>query len=108
VGRVRGRNFVLAMSDARARCGRVLALSSPACFERSWYTAEEGTTALVHAPGTGQGRLVPVRVEPVAAGDMPVVLRPLTFVNLSMWSLLWLGPGSNRAFSSSFCGGCCD
>ena len=63
-----GQNFVLAMSDALARCDRVLALFSPAYFERPRYTTEEWTAALVHVPGTGQGRLVPVRVENVPAG----------------------------------------
>ena len=63
-----GRNFVLAMSDALARCDRVLALFSAAYFERPRYTTEEWTAALVHVPGTGQGRLVPVRVENVPAG----------------------------------------
>ena len=62
-----GGNFVLAMSDALARCDRVLALSSPAYFERPRYTTEEWTTALVHVPGTGQGRLVPVRVDTMPA-----------------------------------------
>ena len=45
-----GRNFVLAMSDALARCDRVLALLSAAYFERSRYTTEEWTAALVHGP----------------------------------------------------------
>jgi hypothetical protein len=77
-----GENFVLAMSDALARCDRVLALLSAAYFERARYTAEEWTAALLHGPGGGQGRLVPVRVEDVPAGTMPAVLRPLIFCDL--------------------------
>ena len=77
-----GQNFVLAMSDALARCDRVLALFSPAYFERPRYTTEEWTAALVHMPGTGQGCLVPVRVENLHAEDMPAVLRPLILCDL--------------------------
>ena len=77
-----GQNFMLAMSDALARCDRVLALFSPAYFERPRYTTDEWTAALVHVPGTGQGRLVPVRVETIPAEDMPAVLRPLIFCDL--------------------------
>ena len=77
-----GQNFVLAISDALARCDRVLALFSPAYFERPRYTTEEWTAALVHVPGTRQGRLVPVRVENLPAEDMPAVLRPLIFCEL--------------------------
>ena len=77
-----GQNFMLAMSEALARCDRVLALFSPAYFERPRYTTEEWTAALVHVPGTGQGRLVPVRVESMPAEDLPPVLRPLIFCDL--------------------------
>ena len=77
-----GRNFVLAMSDALDRCDRVVALFSAAYFDRSRYTTEEWTAALLHVPGTEQGRLVPVRVEDVPAGGMPAVLRPLVFCDL--------------------------
>ena len=78
-----GGNFVLAMSDALARCDRVLALLSAAYFERSRYTTEEWTAALVHGPGWEQGRLVPVRVAGVPAGMMPEVLRTLISCDLS-------------------------
>jgi tetratricopeptide (TPR) repeat protein len=78
-----GRNFMLAMSDALARCDRVLALLSPAYVERPRYTTEEWTAALVHGPGTGHGRLVPVQVETIPAEDMPAVLRPLIFCDLA-------------------------
>ena len=78
-----GGNFVLAMSDALARCDRVVALLSPAYFERPRYTTEEWTAALVHVPGTGQGRLLPVRVETMPVEEMPAVLRPLVFCDLA-------------------------
>ena len=77
-----GRNFVLAMDDALARCDRVLALLSLAYFERSRYTTDEWTAALVHVPGAGHGRLVPVRVENIPAEEMPAALRPLVFCDL--------------------------
>jgi hypothetical protein len=77
-----GQNFVLAMSDALGRCDRVLALLSPAYFERARYTTEEWTAALVHGPGTGQRPLVPVRVENLPAEDLPAVLRPVLFCDL--------------------------
>ena len=77
-----GQNFMLAMNDALARCDRVLALFSPAYFERPRYTTDEWTTALVHVPGTGQGRLVPVLVEKLPPEDIPAVLRTLIFCDL--------------------------
>jgi hypothetical protein len=77
-----GQNFVTAMSDALDRADRVVALFSPAYFERVRYTTEEWTAALLHMPGTGQGRLVPVRVENMPAEDMPAALRPLIFCDL--------------------------
>jgi hypothetical protein len=61
-----GQNFMLAMSDALTRCDRVEALFSAAYFDRDRYTTEERTASLVHQPGPGQGRLVPVRVEDVS------------------------------------------
>lgn len=87
------------MSDALARCDRVLALFSRAYFERPRYT-DEWTVALVHVPGTEQGRLVPVRVENMPGKDMPTVLRPLIFCDSdtraaydaesrSSWSTSW-------------------
>jgi hypothetical protein len=77
-----GRNFVTAMNDALERADRVVALFSSAYFERPRYTTDEWATAILHAPGTGQGRLVPVRLEDVPAEDMPAVLRPLIFCDL--------------------------
>ena len=72
-----GRNFVTAMSDALDRADRVVALFSAAYFDRSRYTTEEWSASMVHLPGAGQGRLVPVRVEEVAVEQVPAVLRPL-------------------------------
>jgi tetratricopeptide (TPR) repeat protein len=77
-----GQNFITAMSDSLQRCDRVVALFSAAYFDRSRYTTQEWGTALVHAPGTGESRLVPVRVEEVAIRDMPAVLRPLVYRDL--------------------------
>ena len=77
-----GQNFVLAMSDALERCDRMVALFSAAYFDRDRYTTDEWTNALLHRPGTGQGQLVPVRVEEVPPADMPAVLRPLVFCDL--------------------------
>jgi hypothetical protein len=77
-----GQNFMLAMSDALARCDRVVALLSAAYFERDRYTSDEWAAAMLHVPGTGQGRLVPVRVAEVPPADMPPVLRPLVFGDL--------------------------
>jgi tetratricopeptide (TPR) repeat protein len=77
-----GQNVVLAMSDALAHCDRVVALFSAAYFERPRYTTDEWTAAMLHAPGTGRPRLVPVRVENVQQEDMPAVLQPLIFYDL--------------------------
>ena len=72
-----GQNFVTAMSDALDRADRVVALFSAAYFERERYTTEEWSAAVVHVPGVAERRLVPVRVEAVAADKVPAVLRPL-------------------------------
>jgi tetratricopeptide (TPR) repeat protein len=77
-----GQNFVLMMSDALARCDRVVALFSAAYFERDRYTSDEWTAAMLHVPGTVPGRLVPVRVQEVPPADMPPVVRPLVFGDL--------------------------
>ena len=77
-----GQNFMTAMSDALGRCDRVVALFSAAYFDRSRYTTEEWSAAALHVPGTGDNRLVPVRVEEVPATDMPAVLRPLVYRDL--------------------------
>ena len=77
-----GQNFMAAISDALDRCDRVLALFSAAYFDRSRYTNEEWTAAALHVPGTGDNRLVPVRVEEVPTAQMPAVLRPLISCDL--------------------------
>jgi tetratricopeptide (TPR) repeat protein len=77
-----GQNFMLAMTDALARCDRVLALLSAAYFDRARYTTEEWTAALLHGPDRDQGRLVPVRVENIPREDVPQVLRPLISCDL--------------------------
>jgi hypothetical protein len=77
-----GQNFVTAMSDALERCDRVVALLSAAYFDRSRYTTEEWSAAVLHVLGTGEGRLVPVRVEEVPPAAMPAVLRPLLFCDV--------------------------
>jgi tetratricopeptide (TPR) repeat protein len=75
-----GQNFVTAMSDALARCDRVLALVSSAYFERSRHTTMEWSAAM--ALDAREGRLVPVRVEDVPVEMMPALLRPLIFFDL--------------------------
>jgi TIR domain len=77
-----GRNFVTAISDALGRCDRVVALLSAAYLDRGRYTTDEWTAALLHKPGTEQGRLVPMRVEDVLVETMPPVLQPLLFGDL--------------------------
>ena len=77
-----GSNLVTALSDALGRCDRIVALFSTAYLDRSRYTTEEWMAALVHLPGTAEGRLVPVRVEQIPVRDMPAVLRPLMFCDL--------------------------
>jgi len=77
-----GRNFVTAMSAALERCDRVVALFSAAYFDRSRYTTEEWSAAVLHVPGMAQDSLVPVRVEEVPAGKVPAVLRPLLYCDV--------------------------
>ena len=72
-----GQNFVTKMNDALARTGRVVALFSATYFERERYTTTEWSASVVHVPGAGEGRLVPVRVEEVPAEKVPPSLRPL-------------------------------
>jgi TIR domain/Tetratricopeptide repeat/NB-ARC domain len=72
-----GQNFIIAMSDALARCERVLALFSAAYFERPRYTTEEWAAAL-----TRRDRIVPVRVEDVPEDGVPPVLRTLIYADL--------------------------
>jgi hypothetical protein len=77
-----GRNFVTAMSDALEQCDRVIALFSAALFDRSRYTAEKWSAALLHGAALEESRLVPVRVEKVPATQVPRVLRALVYRDL--------------------------
>jgi tetratricopeptide (TPR) repeat protein len=72
-----GRNFIAAMNGALGQCDRVVALFSAAYFEPERYTTEEWSSSLVHMPGAAAERLVPVRVDTVAAEKVPPLLRPL-------------------------------
>ncbi|MEU0557419.1 FxSxx-COOH system tetratricopeptide repeat protein [Dactylosporangium sp. NPDC006015] len=72
-----GDNVVLRMSDALDRADRVLALWSPTYFERDRFTTDEWTSVMGQRPdGTGQRRLVPIRVAEVIP---PSVLAPLVY-----------------------------
>jgi len=71
-----GQNFVIAMSDALDRCGRVVALFSDAYFDRARYTTHEWT-AFVLVGELSAERLVPLRIEDVPARRVPALLRPL-------------------------------
>jgi hypothetical protein len=63
-----GRNFVTAMSDALDRAERVVALFSTAYFDRSRYTVEEWSAAVLHVPGASPTRVLwePVLVWPAS------------------------------------------
>jgi hypothetical protein len=72
-----GDNVVLRMSDALDRAERVLALWSPAYFERDRFTTNEWTAVMARRPDeTGQRRLVPIRVAEVPP---PALLTPLAY-----------------------------
>jgi hypothetical protein len=58
------------------------AVFSAAYFDRSRYTTEEWSAGVLHVPGTGQARLVPVRVQDVPAAEVLAVLRPLVYRDL--------------------------
>ena len=74
-----GRNFVTAISDALEHADRVIALFSAAYFDRSRYTTEEWSSAVLHVRSMEDGRLVPVRVEDVPSEKVPALLRPLLY-----------------------------
>lgn len=78
-----GQNFIMKMNDAMARTDRVLALFSPAYFERTRYTAGEWSASLVQVADADDGRLVPVWVERLAPEHVPPVLRHLIARDLS-------------------------
>ncbi|KUM72274.1 FxSxx-COOH system tetratricopeptide repeat protein [Streptomyces curacoi] len=67
-----GENFVKKMNDALERSAAVIALFSPQYFAPGRYTEEEWTAAVA-----GRGRFVPLVVEPLEAGRLPSILRPL-------------------------------
>jgi tetratricopeptide (TPR) repeat protein len=73
-----GDNVTLRINDALARAEQVLALWSPAYFERHRFTLDEWTAVLAATPDTRR-RLVPVRV---AAVDPEPVLRPILYADL--------------------------
>lgn len=77
-----GRKFVTSMSDALDRCDRVVALFSVAYFERPRYTTDEWANAMLHLPGIGEGRLIPLRIQDVSPAGMPAVLRALMYRDL--------------------------
>jgi tetratricopeptide (TPR) repeat protein len=77
-----GQNFVTAMNDGLARADRVIAIFSPAYFDRAAYTATEWTSSLVRVPGLSENRLVPIRVEEVPAEQVPPLLRSLVCCDL--------------------------
>ncbi len=76
-----GQNFILKISDALDRAGRVVALWSAEYFSRPRYTTEEWSAALA-MPGQREGRLVPLRVENVPDDVMPGILRPVLYRDL--------------------------
>ncbi|MET0414903.1 MAG: FxSxx-COOH system tetratricopeptide repeat protein [Actinoplanes sp.] len=75
-----GANAVLKMNDALARARRVLALYSPAYFDRDRFAVDEWTAVLAERPDTeGRRRLVPVRVAKV---EPPPILRATVYRDL--------------------------
>jgi hypothetical protein len=78
-----GQNFITAMSDALQRADQVIAFFSTAYFNRIGQASDEWTTAALHVPGSRQNRLVPVLVEAVPASQIPAVLRPFMFCDLT-------------------------
>ena len=79
-----GQNFVLAMSDALARCDRVVALFSAAYFERARYTTRrvDGGDAARSGHGSRAG-WCRCGWRTCLPEDMPPVLRPLFSVTCS-------------------------
>lgn len=75
-----GDNVTLRISDALQRADRILALWSPAYFERERFTTDEWTATMAQRPDTdGRRVLVPVRIAEVAP---PEVLRQLIYRDL--------------------------
>jgi hypothetical protein len=76
-----GTNFVLAMERALDRAQRMVAVLSPAYFERTWTRVEQHAAFVDHAQ-TGDGYLVPVVVEPCDEA-VPRLFRLLIRVDLA-------------------------
>ncbi|MFD0521294.1 FxSxx-COOH system tetratricopeptide repeat protein [Paractinoplanes durhamensis] len=74
-----GDNFVLRMSDALARCDRVLALLSKDYFDRERFTTDEWTVVLAERPDKRGRRLIPLRVAEV---EPPSILRAVLYRDL--------------------------
>ena len=74
-----GANFITKISDTLDRADRVVALWSAEYFRPSRYTTHEWSAVL--ADGR-EGRLVPVRIEDVPAGQVPPILRPMVYRDL--------------------------
>lgn len=77
-----GQNFITSVSDALDQSDRVVALFSATYFDRSRYTTEERTSAVLHVPGKEERRLIPLRAEDVPATKIPAVLRTLLYRDL--------------------------
>jgi hypothetical protein len=74
-----GQNFIIKISETLGRADRVVALWSAEYFRPSRYTTHEWSAVL--ADGR-EGRLVPVRIEDVPAGQVPPILRPMVYRDL--------------------------
>ncbi len=74
-----GQNFITKISETLDRADRVVALWSAEYFSPSRYTTHEWSAVL--ADGR-EGRLVPVRIEDVPAGQVPPILRPMVYRDL--------------------------
>ncbi|MFC1407956.1 FxSxx-COOH system tetratricopeptide repeat protein [Streptacidiphilus sp. N1-12] len=67
-----GDNFILKMNDALAGDARMVALFSPAYFERTRFTTEEWAAVLA-----AKQKMVPVRIDAVSPAATPPLLRAL-------------------------------
>lgn len=75
-----GTNFLVSMQRALDRAVRMVALLSPAYFDRTWTRVEQHSAFIEHAQ-TKAGYLVPVIIAP-CADVMPSLLRPLIAIDL--------------------------
>ena len=76
-----GQNAMTAMSDALHRGDRVVALFSAAYFDRSRYTTEEWSSAMMHLPDAAEGHCAGA-VQEMSAGQVTHMLRPLMYKDL--------------------------